>query len=93
MAFAILVLPIPGSPYNIIENIFLFLTIFEIILSLPIKCSCPITSFKDFGASLSASGFSILINSFQYLFYYKFELLKSVKKIIDMGGVYYIIIL
>ena len=36
ITLAILVLPIPGSPYKIMENIFLFLIRLLIILPLPI---------------------------------------------------------
>ena len=61
IALAILVLPIPGLPYKIIENNFLFLTKFVSILSLPIKCLWPTISSILTGASFKAKGLSIII--------------------------------
>ena len=56
IALAILVLPIPGLPYNIIEKTCLFLTKLDKILFSPIKCCCPTTSSNFFGLKIKANG-------------------------------------
>ena len=67
IAFAIEVLPIPGGPYKIIENIFLFSIKFLNTLPLPNKCFCPITSSIELGASFNANGFSMISPHFRYI--------------------------
>ena len=44
IALAILVLPVPGGPYKIMEDSILASTIRRIIFPSPTKCSCPTTS-------------------------------------------------
>ena len=80
IAFAIDVLPIPGFPYNIIENNFLFFTRFVKIFPSPIKCFCPITSDRVDGANFKAKGLfmSSLLSFSALLLYLKF-IINSIK--------------
>ena len=66
IAHAIDVLPIPGLPYKIIENILLLFIKFLIGAFSPTKCFWPITSSIVFGLNLSASGVFIFISPFIY---------------------------
>ena len=56
MALAILVFPIPGGPYKIIEESCLAAIIRAIIFPGATKCCCPTTSSKQVGLIRNANG-------------------------------------
>ena len=90
IALAIEVFPIPGLPYKIIENNFLFLTRLYNILSSPTKCFCPITSFNELGASFNARGLSILsLSFFSHYFIKKYCFFKDIDVILYLWRVSY----
>ena len=54
--FAIVVLPVPGGPHNIIDGILPCSIAVRKILFLPVKCTCPTSSSSEEGRMRSASG-------------------------------------
>ena len=62
MTFAMVVLPTPGGPHNIMEGIFPFSTAVLRILPLPVRWFCPINWSIVFGRNRSASGILFIIN-------------------------------